>query len=471
MPEVSFAPGTVLADRYQIQQILGKKTGRRTLLAQDLLDQTPVILKLLLFNNDFEWDDLKLFEREAETLQSLAHSAIPRYLNHFELDLPLGKGFALVQSYLEARSLEEHLQAGRSFSEIDLKQIATALLEILTYLHRQKPPVIHRDIKPSNILLSVDGASSTQSVTQIGQVYLVDFGSVQTLAARGGGTMTIVGTYGYMPPEQFGERAVPASDLYSLGATLIYLATGQHPADLPQRNLRIQFESIAQLKPQLTRWLKQMTDPDLSHRFASAAAALAALQQPSDRLSDRASADLRLVTNQPVGSRVKLSQDSETIEIILPSPLVTSSASLIFWLALRGLGIWILLHGWGVNALTILFTWLLGGPILQSLCQKRLQIDSQYITLRHECLGIPYRQYKASRKTLCKLVLTRRYYQVKATNTTHTRNTPTHVEVKPRLVLWAGTRAFELGDPLTSPELDWLARELSEWLGLKLTQE
>jgi serine/threonine protein kinase len=65
--------------------------------------------------------------------------------------------------------------------------------------------------------------------------------------------LDIVGTYGYMPPEQFGERAVAAADLYGLGTTLIYLASGQHPAELPQRNLRVCFENYVNLSPTFLR--------------------------------------------------------------------------------------------------------------------------------------------------------------------------------------------------------------------------
>ncbi|HBE34385.1 MAG TPA: serine/threonine protein kinase, partial [Cyanobacteria bacterium UBA11368] len=145
---------------------------RRTLLARDRQTQELVVIKLLSFNSDFEWDDLKLFEREASILQALSHPAIPRYLNHFEIDLPQGKGFALVQSYIQAKSLEEHMKSGRTFAEAEVGEIAKALLEILIYLHKRQPPVIHRDIKPSNILLT------NRSAHSVGQVYLVDFGSV-----------------------------------------------------------------------------------------------------------------------------------------------------------------------------------------------------------------------------------------------------------------------------------------------------
>ncbi|TAE51463.1 MAG: serine/threonine protein kinase [Oscillatoriales cyanobacterium] len=255
--------GEILENRYKCSRRLGKQAGRQTLLARDLKTQQQVVVKLLSFSSDFNWEDLKLFQREVETLKSLSHPAIPRYLDSFEIDTPSRKGFALVQTYIEAKSLQEYLSDGRTFSENEVKQLATALLDILGYLHQRQPPVIHRDIKPSNILLK------NRSGNSVGEVYLVDFGAVQTLATQQGKTVTVVGTYGYMPPEQFGGRAVPASDLYGLGATLIALITKQHPADLPQQDLRIEFEQFTELSPGFSNWLKWMTHPSLERRPAS----------------------------------------------------------------------------------------------------------------------------------------------------------------------------------------------------------
>jgi eukaryotic-like serine/threonine-protein kinase len=260
-----------LANRYEIKQQLGKKAGRRTLLATDNISQETVIIKSLTFSSDFAWEDLKLFEREAETLKTLNHPAIPDYVDYFALDT-VGKGYALVQSYVEGKSLEEHIQEGRVFTEKELKNIASQLLEILIYLHSQYPPVIHRDIKPSNIILVENGYRG------VGKIYLVDFGSVQTLATKAGKTVTVVGTYGYMPPEQFGGYATSASDLYSLGATLITLATGIHPADLPQKEMRIDFEELVNLSPSLVSWLQWLTEPSSERRLNSAIEALATLK-------------------------------------------------------------------------------------------------------------------------------------------------------------------------------------------------
>jgi serine/threonine protein kinase len=203
----------VLKERYGLLECLGENAGRQTFLARDLRNEQLVVVKILSFSADFQWDDLKLFKREAETLQSLDCPGIPRYLDCFEFSTPNTRGFALVQSYIKAKSLAEWVESGRQFNQAEIEQIAKSLLEILVYLQQQNPPVIHRDIKPSNILLAdrspVKQHSTLNKNSRSGEVYLVDFGSVQTLAAREGSTVTVVGTYGYMPPEQFGGRAVP----------------------------------------------------------------------------------------------------------------------------------------------------------------------------------------------------------------------------------------------------------------------
>jgi serine/threonine protein kinase len=269
----------LLHNRYRIIRKITQNGARRTLLAQDQHNEKLVIIKVLLFSEEFRWEDLKLFEREAETLKHLEHPAIPQYLNYFELDTPELKGFALVQAYIEAKSLQEYVEAGRNFSQQEIIQLAKLLLNILHYLHLRYPAVIHRDIKPSNILLT------NTSGNCIGDVYLVDFGAVQT-KAKVKGTRTIVGTYGYMPPEQFGGRAFPASDLYSLGMTLIYLATKKHPSELLDDDLTIKFDKLPPvLSTEVRTWLSKITQPSIDRRFDSAHSALHALNNLPELLS------------------------------------------------------------------------------------------------------------------------------------------------------------------------------------------
>jgi serine/threonine protein kinase len=286
----------ILNDCYQLNEQLSNKLGRKTFLAQNIHTQEPVIIKILQFNAEFHWGDLKLFEREAATLQNLNHPAIPQYLDFFELP----DGFALVQTYIDAPSLDTVVKQGRKFSESEVIELATRLLDILSYLHEQNPPVIHRDIKPSNILLA------NLSDHSIGDVYLVDFGSVQTLASKDGGTITIVGSYGYIPLEQFGGQTTVASDLYSLGMTLIYLLTGTHPAELPQVNGQVKF--TAEISSQSKRWLERITQPHLDKRFDSAKLARTALISNDGSHGD-------LIHLKPANTEIRLYRDRDRLEI------------------------------------------------------------------------------------------------------------------------------------------------------------
>ncbi|TAE58803.1 MAG: serine/threonine protein kinase [Nostocales cyanobacterium] len=449
----------ILLERYEVQKQLGKKAGRRTLLTRDLQTQDLVVVKLLTFDDDFQWQDLKLFEREAETLKSLDHPAIPRYLDYFELDTPGYKGFALVQSYIPAESLEVQLKNGRTFNESEVKQLAVALLEILQYLHSQQPPVIHRDIKPSNILLT------NRSGNHVGDVYLVDFGSVQTIV-RTNTTMTIVGSYGYMPPEQFSGKATPASDLYGLGATLIYLVTGQHPADLPQDDLVIQFKEFANITPHFSNWLQKMTQPILSQRFASVDKSLKFLQTPKIPVSKPIDGG-NLILDKPFGSRLVLHKTPDFIDIIIPPQqgipklgvmFIWYVSSFPFLMALVMLGFsFPLLSGLFMPLTTFI---LIAICLISLFGTKRTIINKKKIYCFHELFGMRrYVKNPSKRKNIIRLERSHVYH-----------NQSYH----PCLIIWAGLTKYEIH---TSPiqmfsvstlELDWLAQELSEWLDLPI---
>lgn len=263
--------GQILHERYQLKQQLGNNAGRQTWLALDLAIQTKerVIVKLLPFSPQIHWDNLKLFEREAQVLKHLNHPHIPQYRDYFSTE-PSNSGdlpwFGLVQEYIPGDSLQQLLNKGKRFTEAGVKEIAIQLLKILIYLHELSPPVLHRDIKPSNIIWQ-----------KYRQAYLVDFGAVQERAKAEGATFTVVGTGGYAPPEQLWGRAVPASDLYALGATLIHLLTDSAPVGLPQREMRLQFRDKVSLSPSFAYWLETLIDPASELRFSNAHEALEAL--------------------------------------------------------------------------------------------------------------------------------------------------------------------------------------------------
>jgi serine/threonine protein kinase len=463
----------ILGKRYQIQQQLSKKNGRQTFLARDWHTQDLVIIKLVALSSDFEWDDLKLFEREAETLKILNHPSLPQYLDYFEVKLPNLKGFALVQSYISAKSLEEYFQTGRTFTEEEVKELTVCILEIIDYLHEQNPPIIHRDIKPSNILL---GDRSGHSV---GKVYLVDFGSVQTVATQEeGGTMTVVGTYGYMPPEQFGGRTVPGSDLYSLGATLIYLVTGTHPADLPQKDFRIQFEQNANLSPSFANWLRQMTQPSLEKRFDSTTVALQALNEPQQHLA-------HTTFKKPFGSKIKLAKNRDYMEIVVPPSgfidlIKAATGMLIFTPIVWGVTCLLTLHLFSINFWFIVLVWIpfflislllllfwIQFPYLlidSLLGQRRLRLESERIYFTHEFLN-QFLKFHFKGSPLARRSITKLIYKPGEFINEKREQSPSTLEIR------GEKQNIQIGGSIKSNvEIEWLAHELSEWLDIPITQ-
>jgi serine/threonine protein kinase len=267
-------PQAIVNQRYQLERQLGQNAGRETWLAKDLqIENELVVVKLLAFGGNVQWEDLKLFEREANVLKELDHPRIPKYRDYFSID-DRSLWFGLVQEYIQGDSLREHIAKGHKFTESQVKKIAIAILEILIYLHELSPQVLHRDIKPSNLIL-------TGNEGEPRKIYLVDFGAVQDKASAEGKSFTVVGTYGYAPMEQYGGRAVAASDLYALGATLIYLLTGISPAELPQDDeAKIVFSDRTSADSHFLQWIQKLVEPTVKKRYASARIALQALSEP-----------------------------------------------------------------------------------------------------------------------------------------------------------------------------------------------
>ncbi len=433
-----------LTERYQIVQDLGRKTGRKTVLARDLKTQELVVIKLLSFGIDFEWQALKLFEREAETLKSLSHPGIPRYLDYLEFEPEDDYHFALVQSYVAGKTLAQHLKGGGTFSEEEVKELAQALLEILTYLHQQQPPVIHRDIKPSNIILQRHSNGS------LGQVHLVDFGSVTHLAAKEGGTITVVGTYGYMPPEQFGGRVSPASDLYSLGATLIYLVTGLHPTELPQKNLQLQFQDLVAIESNFADWLAWLTQPSLEQRLASVEEALKTLAEP--RLRSKSLPEAQTI-RKPVGSTLRLTKTNNYLRVVRPAQGL-GFISLAFVSALMPM----LLYSFHAGNLApelalfqplflVILLLLISGTVFFSFRQLSLQIDAQYLHIIHQIFGYKF-SYKKAKLDASEIQVAR---------------------IDSRIIVWVANKTYQFGgfdlmSSISRAELDWVVAEIDDWL-------
>lgn len=254
---------------YQVIQELGQNRagGRVTYLASNTKTQQLVVIKQFQFATvGANWSDYDAYQREIQILQRLNHSSIPHYIDSFETKT----GFCLVQDYKEAPSLAQL----HHWTLEEIKQIAVAVLEVLVYLQSAYPPIIHRDIKPDNILVNRQGKLN---------VYLVDFGFAHIGDKDVAISSVVKGTLGFMPPEQlYNRQLTEASDLYSLGLTLICLLTqtkSTQIGNLIDEANRINVKQLVpSLSPQFADWLQKMTEPNLKNRFQNAEAALKALE-------------------------------------------------------------------------------------------------------------------------------------------------------------------------------------------------
>lgn len=224
-------PGVILQRRYQIERLLASGGMGNVYLATHTRLKKQVAVKELLRVTDslekqrqFE----EQFNQEAQLLGGLDHRNLASVSDYFD---ERGHHY-LVMEYVEGRTLAEVVQlAPRPISERRVMVWAAELLDVLEYLHTQKPPVIVRDLKPDNIMLS-----STDR-----HLRLIDFGIAKRLDPNKG-TQPIVkgmGTEAYAPLEQYGGASTDArSDLYSLGGTLYFLLSGQEPVPAWRRGTK-----------------------------------------------------------------------------------------------------------------------------------------------------------------------------------------------------------------------------------------
>jgi serine/threonine-protein kinase len=217
---------TLLNNRYQILQILGKGGFGETFLAIDthMPSARKCVIKQLKPAIQVptipQWLQER-FKREAAVLEELGenHLQIPRLYAYFSE----GGDFYLVQEWIEGMTLTQKYQQKGNFSAEEVREILIDLLPVLDYIHSRR--IIHRDIKPDNIILRASD----------GKPVLIDFGVMKEAVAtviNTDGTTTYsiaLGTPGYMSSEQAAGRPLYSSDLYSLGLTAVFLLTGKTP--------------------------------------------------------------------------------------------------------------------------------------------------------------------------------------------------------------------------------------------------
>lgn len=221
------APDSLIHDRYRLEQPLGRGAVGAVYRATDQQGGQRVALKHVALRGAQRHPALQ----EAARLALLSHPVLPRIIEYFATS----EGVFVVSELVEGESLGQ--QSG-ALSLTGLLAVADSLLEVLGLLHGQKPPLIHRDIKPQNLRWGADG-----------QVRLLDFG-----LGRGAQPNPVLSAQGRPPghlaPEVLqGQGSDPRDDLYSLGATLYFLATGEPPTDALSRTTALMQRQRDPLRP------------------------------------------------------------------------------------------------------------------------------------------------------------------------------------------------------------------------------
>lgn len=272
-------PNTLLADQYLIVKMIARGGMGAVYKASDQKSGKTVALKQSLVKDQ---KLAKAFEREARMLSRLRHPVLPVVSQHFVNEA----GQFLVMQFIPGDDLGTILsrQSKKFLSANAIPWVlswADQLLDALAYLHSQEYPVIHRDIKPQNL-----------KITARGEIKLLDFGLAKSAIDH---TLrsAVQSVRGYTPQyaslEQIqGTGTEPCSDLYSLGATLYHLLTGQSPIDALERiSARLRGDEdplsppheINPLVPHnVSLVLQQAMEQEKEHRFASATAMRTALR-------------------------------------------------------------------------------------------------------------------------------------------------------------------------------------------------
>jgi eukaryotic-like serine/threonine-protein kinase len=213
-------PGTVLVNRYVIQDVIGVGGMGSVYRARD--QHFPTVVKLVAVKEMINRAPDPLvrktivqnFEREANILATLNHPYIPRIYDYFTES---NRSY-LTMEFINGNDLEAVINETAGFlAEERILKWAIELCEVLQFLHAHKPdPLIFRDMKPSNVMVNLQD-----------HIVLIDFGIAKPFQVGEKGTM--IGTEGYSPPEQYRGEAGPLADIYALGATLHHALTRRDP--------------------------------------------------------------------------------------------------------------------------------------------------------------------------------------------------------------------------------------------------
>jgi serine/threonine protein kinase len=285
-------PGSLLHDRYVIQQVLAHNGLYQTYLALDQESfQKPCLLtEFVLGDQVQELERLRpLLQKELGTLCHLQHAQLPRMGSVFEQH----KSLFVTLDYVEGITYQQILQLkqrhGKCLTEAEVVWMLKQILPVLGDLHGNQ--IMHRNISPEAILLPMAPIAEGEDITDVllrSKPMLTQLGALESIAnligslsEDGPSTLVQLGQMGFAPPEQIqGGHVSPQSDLYALAVTCLVLLTGQPPQKLYDvESLTWRWDSGLVSQP-LDAMLRQMLALRPCDRFDSTTAVIKALKAP-----------------------------------------------------------------------------------------------------------------------------------------------------------------------------------------------
>src|SRR6266581_3219819 len=224
--QTTFRAGHLIRWQYRVINLLGQEASNAVYLVADehTTHQKQFALKEVVHavgegQRDFPFD--------VAALKQLDHPALPRVYRVFHDDNH--DRFSILMDYIEGNNLEamRQLMPGKRFSLHTAMTLMSPIMDAVSYLHRQHPPLIHGDIKPSNIILPGAALASPSQ--------LVDFGGGKNVYAEATARQH---TFNFRAPEQYGRKTSRRTDVYALGAIFYTLLTGAVPAAASERLAR-----------------------------------------------------------------------------------------------------------------------------------------------------------------------------------------------------------------------------------------
>ncbi|MEW6366900.1 MAG: hypothetical protein AB1714_19915 [Acidobacteriota bacterium] len=251
----------VVRDRYRLEDELRATDRSAVWKAVDLKTQRRCVVKSVCLDAAGSEAGAESLAKESGILANLNHPGIPCFVESFAEKTQSGATLYCVYEYVEGRSIVEQIEGGRHFKELDVQQLTRDLALILKYLHGFSPPIIHSDIRPGHIIVDAQN-----------RPHLISFGAVKRrlgwepegALARGAEALA------YEPREQSRGEANVTSDIYALGASMLYALSQVHPDEMPHDGERLDFRRLVNVTGPFAEVLERMVEPDWEKRYQSA---------------------------------------------------------------------------------------------------------------------------------------------------------------------------------------------------------